>query len=549
MTGELLRLGDARRRVGGYAAAIATGFFAVALMATAGWLLARAWEQPPILYLQMAIVGVRFFALARAGGRYLERLVSHDAALRMITDARATVYERLRPVLPGGASLRSGDLTARFVGDIERLQDHPLRVVQPLLTALCSAGVAVAVVLCISPAAGLTLLAMLVITGALGAYVNVRFARRADIQLAPLSGALRVQILDHVRAIDTLRAYGREEASRDAIMRLDGELADGSKRLAFGAGAANGIMMCAGGASVALVALVAAPATASGELHGALAALIALTGLALFEVWSALPQAISAARTVRASRRRIDEALNSAHELGSRVVPVERGQLLKRATPLRLAGFGASWVGSTSSFARLDLELRAGTVTSLDGPSGAGKSTLAAALVRFVHHSGTYTLGGQDAALLSSESIRRQVLLVEQRPHIFAESLRQNLLFAREDASDAELEAVLERVGLAEWALARDGLRTDLGEQGGLVSGGQAQRIALARALLKEPEVLILDEPTSSVDIDTSDALLRDLTRVARASGAAVLVISHLPLPQGLADQRISLTAVDPESA
>ena len=165
------------------------------------------------------------------------------------------------------------------------------------------------------------------------------------------------------------------------------------------------------------------------------------------------------------------------------------------------------------------------------GGSGAGKSTLASALVRFIDHRGHYLLGGEDVTELHPESVRSRVLLVEQRPHIFAETLRQNLMFANDKASDEELREVLDTVGLTQWMRTRDGLETHLGEQGELVSGGQAQRIALARALLASPDVLILDEPTAGVDIDTADALMREMLAAAQDDRRAVLVISHVSVP------------------
>ena len=179
----------------------------------------------------------------------------------------------------------------------------------------------------------------------------------------------------------------------------------------------------------------------------------------------------------------------------------------------------------------------------VEGSSGAGKTTLAHVLVRFLDHEGAYTLGDIDVHDLHPDEVRRHVVLCEQSPHLFDESIRQNLLFAHDTASDAELLAVLDRVGLGEWCRERGGLDAPVGERGRLVSGGEAQRIALARALLTDAPVLVLDEPTANVDPDRADSLLEQLLGAAAGPDRAVLVISHTPVPDELVTARLHLRA------
>jgi ATP-binding cassette subfamily C protein CydC len=189
----------------------------------------------------------------------------------------------------------------------------------------------------------------------------------------------------------------------------------------------------------------------------------------------------------------------------------------------------------------VDLVITPGERLLVRGGSGAGKTTLAHVLVRFLDYGGSYRLGGVEASTLDPAEVRAIVGLVEQRPWLFDEDVRQNLIFARDTASDDELLEVLERVGLREWVEERGGLDAKVGERGALVSGGQAQRLALARAMLARFPVLVLDEPTASVDAARADALLRDLTDAASRSGSSVVLISHAPVDPALVDRVVTI--------
>ncbi|MBD3940159.1 thiol reductant ABC exporter subunit CydC [Microbacterium sp. NEAU-LLC] len=546
-TNEVLRgaMPPARRFWWALAAGFASEASAVALLTVSAWLIVRASEQPPVLYLSAAVVGVRFFAISRAAFRYLERLTGHDAALRQLASTRSDLVRRLIPLAPDGlARTRRGSMLGALVDDVDELQNLPLRVVQPLASsALVAVGAVVLVAFVWWPAA-VTLLACLAVAAAVATLWGWASGGRAERAIAPLRADLADAVVDHLGSLDVLIAYGAEARSRDRIAHADAALRRALVRRA-GAQTATAalVSLLAGAASIAAV-LVAAPATASGALTGPALAVVVLVPMAVFEVFSSVPLAASAWRQVRASAERIADAVPSAVPVEiPREAPAAAGESV--APPLgegiRLRAADVRWPGTTAAALHdVDFAVRPGERVLVVGSSGAGKTTLAHALVRFLETDGVYELGGRSVHDLSPDDVRQTVGLCEQHPMLFDEDIRQNLLFARDTSTDAELEDALRRVGLDEWVRARGGLDARVGERGALVSGGQAQRLALARALLRGFPVLVLDEPTAGVDPEASDRLLTDLLG-AVPDDRAVVLISHILVPDGLIDRVVRI--------
>ncbi|WP_333783442.1 ABC transporter transmembrane domain-containing protein [Microbacterium albipurpureum] len=309
---SLLRgaLPPARRWVPTILAGLAAEASAVALLAVSAWLIVRASEQPPVLYLSLAVVGVRFFALARASARYLERLFGHDAALRQLVRTRTDLVRRLVPLAPDGLSrTRSGSVLGALVDDVDDLQDLPLRVIQPLASSALVAALSVILVGLVWWPAALTLLGCLVLAALTAAVWGWAAGSRAERAVAPLRARVTEALLDHLSALDVLHAYGAAEASRARIDAADRALRRAVVRRAGAQAATTAVVsVAAGGASIAAV-LVSTPAVASGALSGPGLAVVVLVPMAVFEVFAVVPSAAAAWRTVRASATRIADAV------------------------------------------------------------------------------------------------------------------------------------------------------------------------------------------------------------------------------------------------
>lgn len=527
-----------------------TALSAIALLAASAWLITRASEQPLLMYLSAVIVVVRACALGRGTFRYVERLTGHDAALGQLATVRANLVRRLVPLAPDGlGAARRGAMLSSLVDDVEELQHLPLRVVQPLVVAGLSSVAAIIFVALLHPLAALVLTVCLVAAFALAVALGWAAGARAERQIAPLRSQLADALLDQLVSLDVLIAYGAGNEALRRIESADAELRRATVRRATAQGLTSGaVSLLAGLASLITLALCA-PLLGSGEFFGPALAVVVLLPMAVFEVFGPVPLALASWRQVRSAAERIAETVPAEIPSGlPHNEPAATGTPLDLGEGIVLRDITAHWPkrASEQDSGRLQdvtLKVSPGERVLVTGPSGAGKTTLAHVLVRFLDYTGgSYTVGGVEAKDVAGDDLRRTIGLCDQAPFLFDESIRQNLLFARDTATNDDLLAALARVGLSGWVTERGGLDARVGDRGGLVSGGQAQRLALARALLANFPVLVLDEPTAGVDPAASDALLTDMLG-AVGGDQAVVLISHVEVPAGLVDRTVRIKA------
>ncbi|MCX4511937.1 thiol reductant ABC exporter subunit CydD [Streptomyces sp. NBC_01619] len=499
---------------------------AVGLMAVSGWLISRASEQPPVLYLMVAVTATRAFGIGRAVFRYTERLVSHDAVLRMLGDLRVSVYRRLERIAPAGLRrTRSGDLLSRLVADVDALQDYWLRWLLPAGVAVVVGTASVGFTAWLLPEAGAVLAIGLLAAGVAVPMVSGVSARRAERRLAAARGVLATRVVDLLRGTAELTVTGALKRRMSAVREADHALTRIASRAASATALGGGLSAVACGLTVAFAAYAGVAAVHSGRIEGVQLAVVVLTPLAAFEAVAGLPLAVQYRQRVKRSAERVFEVLDApapVHE------PLEPAPAPASAFPLEVRGLTARHADQErDALSGLDLTLTAGRRIAVVGLSGSGKTTLAQVLLRFLDgRAGTYTIGGTDAAALDGDTVRRFVGLCAQDAHLFDSSIRENLRLARTGASEDELRAALAAARLLDWADGLpDGLDTLVGEHGARLSGGQRQRLALARALLADFPVLLLDEPAEHLDLATADALTADL--LVATEGRTTVLITH----------------------
>ena len=526
---KLSAVGRGRLFLAAFLGVLAAGS-AVGLMAASAWLISRAAQQPPVLYLMVAIVSVRAFAILRGTARYAERVVAHDAAFRILGDMRVRVFEQLERLAPAGLSaFRSGDLLSRLVADVDALLDLWVRLILPYVVAAAAGAGSVVLVGALLPAAAAVLTLSLVLVAVAAPWVASWTSRRAEASVAPLQGALSTATFDLLRGAPELVACGAADRQLAEVTRTDQRLVKANARSAVGLGFGTAIATAAGGAAVWAGLAYGVPAVRSGALAGVALAVVVLTPLAVHEVFSGLAGAAQQLPRVRAAAQRLVTVLDEPPPVAE---PAQPERAPEGTCGFQLTDVVAGWPNGPDVLTGVSLSIAPGEHVALVGPSGAGKSTLAAVLLKFLSvRGGSVELVGPggtaaDLADLDGDDVRRVVGLCAQDAYVFDTTIGENIRLARPDASAAEIRDALRRARLLDWVDGLpEGLDTHVGERGVKISAGQRQRIGLARTLLADFDVLVLDEPTEHLDEPTATALMADL--LTETAGQTVLLMTH----------------------
>ncbi|MET0434253.1 MAG: thiol reductant ABC exporter subunit CydC [Cellulomonas sp.] len=548
---------------------------AVALAAVSAWLITRAAQMPPVLELSVATVAVRAFGIGRGLFRYLERLVSHDVALRGMARLRTTLYERLAAGRPGATlGLRRGDLLARVGADVDAVGDVVVRGLLPAaVAAVLGLGTVVAMGLFL-PAAGVTLAVCLVLAGVVAPWLAQRAARATEQRAADARAEMAATSLGLLEDAGPLAVQGRTGTELDRLRAADADLARATDRGAGPAALAAGLGNLAVGIAVLAALLVGVPALAAGRIAEVDLAVIVLTPLAAFEATSVLPAAAIQLHRSRVAAARLmavlddaatpDEGAGTAARPGTAAGAPDAakvdGPVTAPSTGPRLTarGLAVGWPGRAPVVTGLDLDLAPGRSVAVVGPSGVGKTTLLLTLAGFLPpRAGELLLDGIPLADVDPTVRLSRLALTTEDAHVFETTVLENLRVARGDATPDDARAALDRAGLGDWlAGLPDGVDTALGPDARSVSGGERRRLLLARSLLATAPLLLVDEPAEHLDPATADRLVGDLLAAPRsatpspagdpvpvvdAAARGVLVVTHRLAPLAAADEVLVL--------
>jgi len=528
--GRLLRLARRYRAWMALGALISTVTMLanVGLMAVAGWFIAAmavAGTAGALMNYFLPSALIRSFAIVRTGGRYLERLVTHEATFRLLSELRVWFYQSIEPLAPARLKhTRGSDLLGRIQADVDTLHHAYLRVLVPVLVAMAGTTVVTIALSLYDVSLGWLVLAFLLLAGVVIPFAMRRMGERPGSALVEAWTDMRAAVVDGVQGMSELRVYGA--ASRQA-QRIDD--------ISVGVGVAHGRLSGLSGISEGAVGLcasfamwgtivIAVTLVTRGTLQPPDLPMLALLVLASFEAVGPLPLAFQKLGETFAAARRLFELVDAEPEIAGRQTPSPH----PRDTSIAMSGVRLRYESRGSwTLDGLDLHLAAGTRTAIVGPTGAGKSSILGLLLRFwEYQEGEILLGGHDLRSYQPEDVRNLIAVVSQDTHLFNTTILENLRLAVPDADEQSIVRAAQAAQIHDFIVALpDGYNTYVGEAGVRLSGGQARRVAIARALLKDAPILLLDEPTEDLDPQTERAVLDAIDRLM--AGRSVLLITH----------------------
>ncbi len=495
----------------------------IGLLTTSAYLIARAALHPSIAELQVAIVGVRFFGITRGVFRYLERLQTHDTAFRLLARLRVWFYKHLEPLAPALLlTQRSGDLLSRIIADIETLQHFFLRVIVP-------PGVAIAMISAVTFFMSrfdiwlsVQLLFFLLFAGLVIPMLTNRMARPFGEREVELRSDLNAALVDGVQGNADILAFEQGPSHLDLVFNLTTGIAGTRERNAWIAGLSIGLVGLATNLAVMATILRAVPLVQFEMLEGYLLAVVVIATIASFEAVAPLPDAFQHLESSLTAARRLFEIV----DVPPAVADSESHYPMPESTQIHASKLTFRYADALPPVLReINFDVTPGRIIAVIGPSGSGKSSIAHLLLRFWDYSeGQILLGGTDLRSIKLEELRSLFSVISQDTYLFHGSIRDNLLFAKPDAGDAEIFAALEQAQLLAFVHALPhSLDTPIGERGLMLSGGERQRLAITRALLRDAPIWIADEPTANLDPLTEHEVMRSLKDLMRQRTSLLL--------------------------
>jgi len=474
-------------------------------------------------------------AILRTVGRYVERLVTHEAAFRILADLRSWLFRRLIPLAPAGLErYASGDLSGRLRADIDSLESLYLRIIAPICSGLASILLAGLFISWFSATAALVLLALLLVAGLVLPLWMLRLAKQPGQQSVELAAALRNQVSQGLQGAEELLLLGASEHQAAEVERLSAELIKRQVSLGRLAGLSGAGLVSLAGLALVLVALVLIPEVSQQQVSGPQLVMLLLFTAAVFEGVGPLSHALQLLPATIQSVERIRELADAPPALPESEIFIQ-----PEGYRIELQGVSCSYGGGPAVLEQFCLTLAEGERVAVVGVSGSGKSTLVELLLRFRNYQGSITIGGVELRDCATDELNRLLVALPQAPHLFNATIRDNILLGR-TLSDQQLSELVEDCGLDAWiATLPLGLDTPVGETGSSVSGGEARRIALARTLVTDAPVVLLDEPTEGLDGATEQLVVQRLHK--RLAGRSVLVVTHRPTVLALAQRVVRI--------
>lgn len=513
---------------------------AIALGGTAAWLIARASQQPPVMYLTVAATAVRLFGISRALARYLSRLASHRVALAGMDSLRGNLYDRLSEAPTATlTSLRRGDLMTRAGADVDEVGNVVVKTLLPSLVALIVGVGTVGVVTVISPAAGAILACALIVSGIVAPALIARSVRLAETQGSQARTDIAATTLAVLEGATELSVAGTLNHAKSSLERSETRLSTALAHSARLSALARGIDVCAMGTAVIGALLIGIPQTTSGTLAQVLLAVIVLIPLSSFEgVAELAPAASQLVRSAQAAQR-ICALLDDE-------VPTKPHTIPEGPTVIEARDLAIGWPGGPTLATGISLTLRPGSSLAVVGASGIGKTTLLATLTGVIPpKSGAALINGVPAWGADRDQLTAHITMTAEDAHVFATTIYENLRVARASLTRDEASDLLTRAGLDEWIESLpEGIDTVIGSGGTTVSGGERRRLLMARALAAPAPVLAIDEASEHLDAATADRLMETL--LMPSADRATLVVTHRLSALDQADHVLVLAADEP---